>query len=363
MKDISPNRETNLWTEEERSLPTSFMPTKEVVDDDQEWERYHFMDAEVQDLGLPPRVTPPPSVPVPSMPPSPKQKVIKQEVDERVPVHKSPMSEAPAQIQVQVPTPQHEHVDVEEKEHEVPTSIPEEVEPEMVTPTPEPTTNTRYSLRGGPAVNYFPDPQKYRAHVHLCNDKCADKYLSTLLLMGRVQETTITSERMATPIEPANPMTKPPSVPAPRNRKEALASAWWEGYHLAELEEMKSHAKNGTWILIPPEQVPEGKTILKDRWAYADKLSPDGKNIERFKARLTAMGCFQKPGADYNETYASVMTNRSFRMLLHIYNSRSIPCCIGMLAPRLSMRHSTRRCICGKLADMKLTAKKNGYTD
>ena len=33
------------------------------------------------------------------------------------------------------------------------------------------------------------------------------------------------------------------------------------------------------------------------------------------------MGCFQKPGVDYGETYASVMSTRTFRMLLQIYNS------------------------------------------
>ena len=108
------------------------------------------------------------------------------------------------------------------------------------------------------------------------------------MLMGRAigARPSTQLESKKTKITPSDPKTKPPDVPAPRNRKEALTSTWWEGYHLAELEEMKSHEKNGTWKLIPPEEVPEGKTILKDRWAYADKLAPDGKSIERFKARL-----------------------------------------------------------------------------
>ena len=61
--------------------------------------------------------------------------------------------------------------------------------------------------------------------------------------------------------------------------------------------------------------------ILRDRWAYDDKLSTGGKTIERFKARLTAMGCFQKEGIDYTDTYASVLSTRTFRHLLQIYNS------------------------------------------
>ena len=48
--------------------------------------------------------------------------------------------------------------------------------------------------------------------------------------------------------------------------------------------------------------------------------APNGNKIERFKARLTAMGCFQKPGVDYGDIIA---TSR-------------IKCYIGMCPPPLS---------------------------
>src|SRR6185437_9907869 len=118
-----------------------------------------------------------------------------------------------------------------------------------------------------------------------------------------------------------DPATKPVTIPPPHNRKEALMSPWWAGYHAAEKLEMESHVKNGTWVLKPRADVPRGVPVLRDRWAYDDKLAPGGKTIERFKARLTAMGCFQKEGIDYTDTYASVMNTRTFRMLLQIYNS------------------------------------------
>lgn len=118
----------------------------------------------------------------------------------------------------------------------------------------------------------------------------------------------------------SDPATKPISLAPPKNRKEALLSPWWEGYHNAEAVEMESHLKNGTWVLKPRSEVPPGVPVLRDRWAYDDKLAPGGKSIERFKARLTAMGCFQKEGIDYTDTYASVMSTRTFRMLLQIYN-------------------------------------------
>ena len=56
--------------------------------------------------------------------------------------------------------------------------------------------------------------------------------------------------------------------------------------------------------------------ILPDRWAYDDKLAPGGNVIEKFKARLTAMGRLQKHGKDFTDTYASVMSTRMFRLLL-----------------------------------------------
>lgn len=83
---------------------------------------------------------------------------------------------------------------------------------------------------------------------------------------------------------------------------------------------MQSHDRNGTWRLIPRSEVPSDSAVLRDRWAYSDKTSPSGDSVVRFKARLTAMGCFQRPGIDYTDTYASVMTTRTFRMLLQVYN-------------------------------------------
>ena len=51
------------------------------------------------------------------------------------------------------------------------------------------------------------------------------------------------------------------NLSAPKNRKEALQSPWWEGYHAAEYVEMESHAKNGTWKLCPRSEVPPGTPV------------------------------------------------------------------------------------------------------
>ena len=152
--------------------------------------------------------------------------------------------------------------------------------------------------------------------VHTCTEACTTKYLSSVLLTS--VRGACATPATSIPIVGTDPATKPVSIPAPANRREALKSPWWQGYYNAELVEMQSHAKNGTWKLVPRSEVPPGYAILRDRWAYSDKLTPNGVVVGLFKARLTAMGCFQQPGKDYTDTYASVMTTHTFRLLLQL---------------------------------------------
>ena len=114
--------------------------------------------------------------------------------------------------------------------------------------------------------------------------------------------------------------TKSPFEAKPRNRKEAQASNYWPQYFDAEHEEMVNHQENGTWSLVPRHSVPKGAKILRTKWVYDDKKGQDGK-IVRFKARLTAMGNFQREGVDYFEGYASVMRTKTLRVLLQLLNS------------------------------------------
>lgn len=101
--------------------------------------------------------------------------------------------------------------------------------------------------------------------AHQCTELCEARYLSTML--NYVSATPKTTGKVDSPMIPTDPTTKPTSIPAPKNRREALQSPWWPGYFEAELAEMQSHAKNGTWMLVPPSEVPKGCAVLRDRWA------------------------------------------------------------------------------------------------
>ncbi|CAL8174352.1 unnamed protein product [Prunus armeniaca] len=70
--------------------------------------------------------------------------------------------------------------------------------------------------------------------------------------------------------------------------------------------------KNGTWELVDR---PNEKPVIGVKWVYKTKLNLDGL-VQKNKARLVAKGYAQKPGLDYNETYASVARLDTIRTLI-----------------------------------------------
>ena len=83
----------------------------------------------------------------------------------------------------------------------------------------------------------------------------------------------------------------------PKNFEEADLDESWRKAMEAELEMIE---KNNTWQLV--ERL-FNKPVIGVKWVYKTKLNLDG-TVQKHKARLVAKGYSQKPGIDYNETFA-----------------------------------------------------------
>jgi hypothetical protein len=79
----------------------------------------------------------------------------------------------------------------------------------------------------------------------------------------------------------------------------------------AEYEALK---RNKTWIIVDR---PQGKKTVESRWVLRTKLKKDG-SVDRRKARLVAKGFTQKPGIDFNETFAPVARLGPVRLFMTI---------------------------------------------
>lgn len=70
--------------------------------------------------------------------------------------------------------------------------------------------------------------------------------------------------------------------------------------------------KNGTWELVDR---PSDKQVIGVKWVFKTKLNLDG-SVQKNKTRLVAKGYVQKPGIDYNETFAPVARLDTIRTLI-----------------------------------------------
>ena len=66
------------------------------------------------------------------------------------------------------------------------------------------------------------------------------------------------------------------------------------------------------WDLV---ELPKGCKLVRCKWVFKTKRSSDGA-VERYKAGLVVKGYSQREGIDYKETFSSVSTKGSFRVVM-----------------------------------------------
>ncbi len=98
----------------------------------------------------------------------------------------------------------------------------------------------------------------------------------------------------------------------PQSIREIESRSDAQQWHQAIQEELKSLDENKTWDLV---DLPKGQRMVKTKWIFKVKRDSDGK-VSRYKARLVAKGFTQRPGIDYDQTFAPVVRYSSIRFLI-----------------------------------------------
>ncbi|KAG5733847.1 hypothetical protein E4T56_gene4918 [Termitomyces sp. T112] len=93
---------------------------------------------------------------------------------------------------------------------------------------------------------------------------------------------------------------------------EAMAGENAAEWHKAMVEEMNSLKSNGTWHAV---YLPAGWRAIRSQWVFKVKHLPDG-TVERFKAHVIAQGFSQRPGVDFDETFAPMARWAAVRTVL-----------------------------------------------
>ncbi|KAG7578454.1 Retrotransposon gag domain [Arabidopsis thaliana x Arabidopsis arenosa] len=101
------------------------------------------------------------------------------------------------------------------------------------------------------------------------------------------------------------------TVSVPKSYSEAVKDEKWCNAMSGEVNALE---ENETWDITNP---PPGKKAIGSHWIFTIKYKSNGE-IERYKARLVAMGNRQVEGLDFDETFAHVVKMTTIREFLKI---------------------------------------------
>jgi hypothetical protein len=96
----------------------------------------------------------------------------------------------------------------------------------------------------------------------------------------------------------------------PQSYNEAMSSEQSEEWKKAIAKEFNDMHTRKVWEIVKKSQVPDNRRLLGSRWVFKKK------NNGVYRARLVAKGYSQIPGVDYTESYAPVISDVTFRILL-----------------------------------------------
>jgi len=85
-----------------------------------------------------------------------------------------------------------------------------------------------------------------------------------------------------------------------------------DGWREAATLEYNTLGETGTFEIV---DLPMDQKAIGSGWVFQVKHNADG-SIERFKARILAKGYSQRPGLDYNESFAPTFCPATLRIII-----------------------------------------------
>ena len=102
--------------------------------------------------------------------------------------------------------------------------------------------------------------------------------------------------------------------------KEVHASPDWPEWERTIQTELEQLHRMGTWTLI---EKPVGAVPIANKWVFTKKRNKEGI-LTKYKVRLVAKGCAQRPGHDYLETHSHVVRLETINAILAIAPMRKL---------------------------------------
>jgi len=102
------------------------------------------------------------------------------------------------------------------------------------------------------------------------------------------------------------------SLAEPRTFKQAMHGDQADGWREAATLEYNTLVETGTFEIV---DLPTHQKAIGFGWVFRVKHNTDG-SIERLKARIVAKGYSQRPGLDYNESFAPTFRPATLRIIM-----------------------------------------------
>jgi hypothetical protein len=97
----------------------------------------------------------------------------------------------------------------------------------------------------------------------------------------------------------------------PRTLRDVLKCPDADLWNQAAVKEMEAHIENGTWELV---KLLPGRKAIGSQWVFKVKRNANG-SVERYKACVVAQGFSQRPGVDFDETFAPTTKWAALRVI------------------------------------------------